>query len=175
MLYRMMIRSAASLSILGCAIVALFGVGLSAQAADDDRLERIQGPVAAQVVKVRDGDTVEVEAFVWPQQTVHIAVRLRGVDAPELHGKCEAEKAAAQVAKQRLADLVGDGAVQLTDISGDKYFGRVLADIGLSGGESFNAQLLKEGLVERYGGGKRRDWCDQTSEAAPMPLPRKRS
>ena len=80
-------------ALIGC----IFGFAAtgSAFAGDDAYPREIAGPVAAHVVKVRDGDTVEVEAFVWPMQSVHVAVRLRGIDAPEKRGKCDGEKAAA--------------------------------------------------------------------------------
>lgn len=125
----------------------------------EDPPDTIAGPVEASVIKVRDGDTVEVEAYIWPMQAVRIAVRLRGVDAPEIRGKCEAEKAAAEDARARLTDLVGDGHVQLKAIQGDKYFGRVLAQLSTDAEPDIGARLLREGLVGGYDGGKRRDWC----------------
>lgn len=124
-----------------------------------ESLRRIHGPVEARVVKVRDGDTVEVAAFVWPGQAVHVAVRLRGIDAPELRGQCPSETQAAETARARLAELVGQDTVLLTAISGDKYFGRVLADLATESEPDLAARLLREGLVERYDGGRRRDWC----------------
>jgi len=138
-----------------------FLLGLApALAADDDAPPReIAGPVNARVLKVRDGDTVEVEAFIWPLQTVTVAVRLRGVDAPELKGECEAERAAARHARDRMAELVGDGFVQLRRVSGDKYFGRVLADLASPAEPDIGQRLLREGLVDAYDGGRRRNWC----------------
>lgn len=119
----------------------------------------ISGPIAAEVVKVRDGDTVEVSAHIWPQQTVAVAVRLRGIDAPEISGKCAAEKQAAQAARVRLSELLAGGGVTLANVSGDKYFGRVLAEMSAQGTADVGAILLQEGLVAPYGGSKRRDWC----------------
>ncbi|WP_294640939.1 thermonuclease family protein [uncultured Aureimonas sp.] len=125
----------------------------------DEFPREVGGPVLAHVVKVRDGDTIEVEALIWPMQTVRVAVRLRGVDAPELKGPCAAETAAARDARDRLAVLVGEGPIWLTRVSGDKYFGRVLADAATSGEPDLGARLLREGLVNAYDGGRRRDWC----------------
>ena len=120
----------------------------------------ISGPIAAEVVKVRDGDTVEVTAHIWPQQTVSVAVRLRGIDAPEISGKCAAEKQAAEVAKARLVALLAGGGVTLANVSGDKYFGRVLAEMSAEGEADVGGILLREGLVAPYQGKARRDWCD---------------
>lgn len=142
--------------LVAAALCVLAGPALAAGDAPPDE---IAGPVSARVVKVRDGDTIEVEAFVWPMQTVRVAVRLRGVDAPELRGKCPAEKAAAQAARERLAALVADGRVELSDIAGDKYFGRVLATVSAPREPDISKRLLREGLVVAYGGERRKDWC----------------
>ncbi|WP_185984205.1 thermonuclease family protein [Aureimonas mangrovi] len=132
---------------------------LAAGAAYEAPPREIAGPVEAQVIRVRDGDTVEVAAHVWPMQAVHVAVRLRGIDAPELRARCEAESDAAEKAKARLVALIGDGPVHLHRIAGDKYFGRVLADISSAGEPDVARRLLAEGLVAPYEGGRRRDWC----------------
>ncbi len=96
---------------------------------------QIEGPVSAEVVKVIDGDTVLVEAMPWPDHKVSTYVRLRGIDAPELKSKCPAFRRAAMEAKSELNSLMqGQQMVQLTAISGDKYFGRVVADLALPDG-----------------------------------------
>ncbi len=143
----------------------LLTIAVAATAAGREPLERIGGPVEARVVKVRDGDTIEVEAFIWPLQSLQVAVRLRGIDAPELRGKCTAERRAAETARDRLSELVGTGPVRLSDISGDKYFGRVLARVAAGGDADLGRRLLAEGLVARYDGGHRQSWCDGVSAA----------
>lgn len=144
---------------LFCLFLAL---GLSPAFAAEEEApppREIAGPISARVVKVRDGDTLEVEAYIWPLQSVTVAVRLRGVDAPELRGQCEAERAAARDARDRLAALVSEGTVQLRRVSGDKYFGRVLADLASPTEPNIGQRLLREGLVDAYDGGRRRNWC----------------
>lgn len=126
------------------------------------------------MIDIRDGDTVTVAAFVWPMQAVHVAVRLRGIDAPELRGQCESEIEAAKQARDRLAELVGEGPVRLTRIEGDKYFGRVLADLSTETEPDLAARLLREGLVARYDGGRRGDWC-AVAGRVPVPAPAGRS
>ncbi|WP_244631256.1 thermonuclease family protein [Aureimonas sp. ME7] len=127
----------------------------------------IEGPILADVVKVRDGDTIEVEAFIWPMQTVRVAVRLRGVDAPELKGECPAERDAAAAARDRLVELIGKGPVRLARVSGDKYFGRVLADVATADEPDLGARLLREGHVDAYDGGRRRNWCAAAGLGSP--------
>ena len=111
------------------------------------------------MVEVLDGDTFVAEAQVWPGHSVHVNIRIRGIDAPEMKSRCEAEREAALRARQALAAVLGDGAVTLTNIGGAKYYGRVLADVSTSAGEGVGSLLLGEGLVRRYFGGKRQSWC----------------
>jgi len=124
------------------------------------RNEVFAGPVEATVVRVVDGDTVDVEAHIWPGQSLRVAVRIRGVDAPELHGQCEREKAAAKDARAALATLMATGGTRLVDISGDKYFGRVVADLMMADGRRASAALIASGLVRPYRGQRRGSWCD---------------
>lgn len=114
----------------------------------------VDGPVQAELISVIDGDTLLVEAQPWPQHKITVLVRIRGIDAPELRAKCESARRAAQRAKARLADLV-HGRVRLMNIAGDKYFGRVVADISADGAADVGSSLLAQGLVRSYDGGRR--------------------
>ncbi|MCD2178490.1 thermonuclease family protein [Rhizobium sp. C1] len=117
-------------------------------------MRQIRGPIAADVLRVLDGDTVEVRAYPWPQQSVDVLVRLRGIDAPEIHSKCETEREKAEIARNRLSSMIGEQKhVLLTDIDGDKYFGRVVANLGLQDGEDAASTLILENLVLPYDGG----------------------
>ncbi len=53
-----------------------------AHASDPDRF--FQGPVAAHVSRVIDGDTFEASAAIWLGQAITVRVRIAGIDAPEL-------------------------------------------------------------------------------------------
>lgn len=122
----------------------------------DAMMKKIAGPISAEVIRVVDGDTVEVVAFPWPQQSVDVLVRLRGIDAPEIHAHCAVERQRALDAKERLSEILNEKArVLLTNISGDKYFGRVVADLGLVDGEDAASILLLEDLVSPYDGGRK--------------------
>ncbi|MEE9313870.1 MAG: thermonuclease family protein [Rhizobiaceae bacterium] len=123
--------------------------------------ERIRGPVEADVIRVRDGDSIDVVAHVWPGHDVNISIRLLGIDAPELKGRCKVEKQRALVARDRLIELLAGGSIQLTKISGGKYFGRMLARVRTVEGLDVQQILLREGLVRRYAGRKRQSWCPQ--------------
>ena len=126
--------------------------------------EVIEGPVSAQLVRVVDGDTLLVDATPWPQQTIEVYVRLRGIDAPELHSHCGEVRAAAERAQLALQAITGaSGTIALTHISGDKYFGRILADVETGDGRNPAAELLSGGYVTAYDGGRKPAAC-QTSE-----------
>jgi endonuclease YncB( thermonuclease family) len=119
------------------------------------------------VVRVIDGDTVVVNAHVWPQLTVEKAsIRVLGIDTPELHGKCEAEKAMAKKAKAMMAEAFPPGTlVQLLGVKPDKYGGRFNARVLSADGQSWAALLFDAELAAPYTGqGPKRDWC-----AAPKP------
>ena len=132
--------------------------GAESARAFDWRSHKIDGPVSADIVRVIDGDTVEVTAYPWPQQSVDVLVRIRGVDAPEMHAKCDLERENALKAKDRLSQFLSQpGRVYLTSISGDKYFGRVVADLGYANGADAASMLILEHLARPYDGGKKQD------------------
>lgn len=123
--------------------------------------ELLEGPVAAEVERVVDGDTLAIRAKVWIGQEVTVLVRLRGIDAPELRGACDEEIARARAAAAALATIVGPGPVILRRIEGDKYFGRVVADVAATGGADLGAMLVRRGLARVYDGGARSPWCPE--------------
>lgn len=118
-----------------------------------------RGPVEAVVVEVLDGDTFLAEALVWPGHTVRVNVRIRGIDAPEMKARCDAERTAALRARDALASMFGEGSIAISNISGAKYYGRVLADVTTADGQAVAQLLLGERLVRPYGGGRRQPWC----------------
>ena len=54
-----------------------------------------------QVLRVIDGDTFEARVRIWPGMDVTTKVRLRGIDAPEMHARCGDERAKALAARAR--------------------------------------------------------------------------
>jgi micrococcal nuclease len=121
--------------------------------------DRLPGPYDAAVERVVDGDTIAVRVTVWLGLELAVSVRVRGIDAPELRGDCESEKARAAQATAALARMIGDEPVTLRSIEGDKYFGRVLSDVATARGEDVAAALLAAGLARPYDGGERPSWC----------------
>lgn len=138
-------------------LVVLASAALPPSAARAAKMFR--GPVEARVIEVLDGDTFLAEALVWPGHTVTVNVRIRGIDAPEMKGRCDAERAAAIGARDALAGLIAQGGVIISNIAGAKYYGRVLADVATPDGRALDRFLLDRNLVRPYGGGRRKAWC----------------
>jgi micrococcal nuclease len=127
--------------------------------------EQIDGPVNAEIIRVIDGDTLLVEAMPWPQQTMEVYVRIRGIDAPEMHSKCDMVRRAALEARQALEELTAlSPRIKLTKIAGDKYFGRILADVTLADGRNPAHDLLSTGRTTKYNGGRKPKETCPTSE-----------
>jgi len=123
-------------------------------AAADNQWRSIAGPVSAQVVRIIDGDTLEVNAHPWPGHAVRVSVRLRGIDTPERRSQCPDQRAAAQLARIELERLVsGFSTVELINVAGGKYYGRVLADLK-AGTRDIASAMLESGLARPYQGGK---------------------
>ena len=71
-------------------------------------------------MRVIDGDTIRVAIGIWPDEEV-TAIRVRGVDTPELKAKCPEERALAQKAKAFTAGfLLAGSIVILRKIKADK-------------------------------------------------------
>lgn len=118
--------------------------------------DAIDGPVSAEILRVIDGDTLLVQAMPWPQQTMEVYVRIRGIDAPELHSKCHEVRQAGLEARHALEEMAAHSPrIRLTNISGDKYFGRILATVTLADGRDVAGNLLSDGFAREYGGGRK--------------------
>lgn len=118
--------------------------------------DEISGPVTAEILRVIDGDTLLVEAQPWPQQRIEVYVRIRGIDAPELRSKCTRLREDGQNARQALEALAKvSREIQLIHISGDKYFGRIVADVIFADGRNAADHLLLAGLAQIYNGGRK--------------------
>ena len=142
--------------------VALLPLAVAATSVGAEGGERLAGPFVANVQKVIDGDTLSVEVPVWLGLALTASVRLRGIDAPELHGQCQREKDLAMAAQKQLAQET-PSQVTLRNIEGDKYYGRVEANVTSAEGIDLGEAMLASGLARPYDGGKRGDWCGVAS------------
>ncbi|MFY9699915.1 MAG: thermonuclease family protein [Rhodoplanes sp.] len=118
----------------------------------------VPGVIAARVLKVVDGDTFDARIEVRPGLRVTTRVRLRGIDAPELHAACEAERIGAEAAERALRAILLEGGVTIRDLGEDKY-GRLLGSVSTRATANVSEALIARGVVRRYDGGRRRGWC----------------
>ena len=126
--------------------------------------DSIDGPVLATVLRIVDGDTITVSARIWLGQRIETQVRLAGVDAPELRGRCARERDLAVRARDFAEARLNGRTVLLRDIRFGKYAGRVVARVELAAGDDFAGDdfagdLIAAGLARAYGGGARNSWC----------------
>ena len=96
---------------------------------------------------------------VWPGVDIDTKVRLRGIDAAELHARCGEELAKAEAARTALQTILAQGGVRLSQVGIDKYGGRVDAAVATRTTADVSAALLNGGFARAYGGGKRGTWC----------------
>lgn len=114
------------------------------------------------VVKVHDGDTFTVNIAGCPDVLCKsMPVRISGIDAPEMKGKCPQEIAGAIAAKNYLTGQVMNSQdIALHAPTRDKYF-RISAHV-LADGVNVGDEMVKQGLARAYSGGKRAGWCGGT-------------
>lgn len=131
----------------------------------------VEGPVTSQVIGVLDGDTVSVRAHIWIGTSIETSVRIKGIDTPEIHGKCQKERDMAAAARDEIMRLLGeDGRIRISNIRYEKYAGRVLAEAQTVDGVDIARHMIEKGFARPYHGEHRGSWCDAT-DAGPQVLP----
>lgn len=115
--------------------------------------------IVSEVTSIYDGDTFRVNIAGYPDIVGHrVSVRVFGIDTPEIKGKCQAEKDAAQKAKQFTVEKLRSGKkIELRNLRRDKYF-RLLAEVYVDN-NSLAEMLIKAGLAIPYDGGTKKSWC----------------
>ena len=113
-----------------------------------------------EVVSVYDADTFRVNIAGWPDIIgANMPIRANGFDAPEIRGKCQSEKDAAQRARDLTVNALNNAEViELRNMQRGKYF-RIIADVYVDG-EALKDIHLAAGTARPYAGGKRSGWCD---------------
>ena len=117
--------------------------------------------VIDEVISVYDGDTFTVNIKNYPPISgERISVRINGIDAPELKGKCNKEIILARKAKQITVSMLRNAkVVELRNMQRDKYF-RIVADV-YTDNKSIAESLIKNDLAVIYNGGtKTKNWCE---------------
>src|SRR5580704_963334 len=104
---------------------------------------------AAEVVRIIDGDTFVARMRTEPGGEIETRVRLRRIDAAELHARCSKE----------LRLVLAEGSVMLSHVGPDKYPGRIDANVATRSTNDISAAMLSGGFARAYDGGRRGSWC----------------
>lgn len=113
----------------------------------------------AEVLRVIDGDTFDARVRIWSGFEINTRVRLRSIDAPELHARCAIEYLKAEAARAALQRILSAGGVTVSQVGPDKYRGRIDAAVATRDTPDVSAALLKGGFARSYSGGRREPWC----------------
>lgn len=115
------------------------------------------------VLRVIDGDTVEIEAPYLPAPLKpKLSIRVFGVDTPEKgwRGQCDKEKQLGAEASAFTKKLINEAdKIEIELMKWDKFGGRVLGDVIIDGA-SLTALLISNGYAREYYGDKKQSWCE---------------
>lgn len=114
----------------------------------------------SKVSSVYDGNTFRANLKNYPDIIGHqIAIKIHGIDIPEIKAQCKKEKLLARKAKKFTASLLKNAThIELKNIKRGKYF-RLIADVYIDG-RNIAEILIKSGLAsEYYGGPQTKKWC----------------
>ena len=114
----------------------------------------------SKVISVYDGDTIRVNIDSFPDIIgKNISIRLKGIDAPEIKGKCQKEIDLAIMARDYLRNAINkSNQIELRNIKRGKYF-RIVGELYING-INVTKNLIKRKLAYHYSGGKKRTWCN---------------
>lgn len=114
-----------------------------------------------EVTSIYDGDTFRVNIKSYPGIIGEkMAVRINGIDTPEIKGKCKKEIDFARAAKQFTVTALRNAKnIELRNMQRGKYF-RIAADVYVDN-ISLGELLIKKNLAVPYDGGtKTKNWCE---------------
>ncbi len=148
-----MVDRKAALLFLLCFVLLLLGLCRTALARE---------PRIANVLfeSCYDGDTCSfVVPWLPPVLGDPLTVRLRGIDTPEIRGRCDSERQLARDARDVAVEVLSRSRrIDLLLPERGKYF-RLVVDV-IADGESLADVLVRKGLARPYEGGRREGWCD---------------
>ena len=112
----------------------------------------------SRIIKVIDGDTFRVDINEFPDIIgKNIRIRILGIDAPEINGKCAFEKELAIKARDFVQILLDNAdSVILKNLDRGNFF-RLLAEV-IVDGKNLGELLIAKDLAVRYQG-KKSSWC----------------
>lgn len=142
-------------------LIIVFFFSPIANSIHNKRHSRYGSISGAKYIRNYDGDTITVDIPGYPAIIGDdIAIRLNGIDTPEIRGKCAKEKALARKAKHQVEMLLANADnIELRNIQRGKYF-RIVADVWVDN-HSISKILIQKNLAIPYDGGRKTThWCD---------------
>lgn len=114
--------------------------------------------VVAEVTSIYDGDTFRCNLQGYPPIAgERIAIRINGIDTPEMRDNRPKIKTLARKAKQYTVQRLREGKqIILRNMQRGKYF-RIVADVYVDG-SNLGQELISAGLAKPYDGGKKPKW-----------------
>ena len=113
----------------------------------------------SKVISVYDGDTIRVNIDSFPDIIgKNIRIRLKGIDTPEIKGKCQKEIDLAIMARDYLKTTINkSNQIELRNIKRGKYF-RIVGDLYLDN-TNISELMIKRKLGYKYLDGRKRNFC----------------
>jgi len=102
----------------------------------------------AEVIKVLDGDTIDVKIWNWHKQSVDDRIRIYALDTPEKKFPL------GKIVKQYAIDTIAVGSKVKVTIVGVGKFGRTLANVSVDG-EDWTQHLIEKDYGRPYFGGSK--------------------
>lgn len=138
----------------------------SARSSILDRFDRLKEKFVYALIDgiyVLDGDTILTIRDVGDNRFSVAAIRIKGVDAPEIRSKNELEQKAgrlvAQVTRQWCYSSMQNGnELEVIEYPGGKYHGTAMGDLVNSEGDLLSEFLLVNRMVSPYSGGTKWVW-----------------
>lgn len=104
-----------------------------------------------ELVRVIDGDTVELAIDMGNSIRWQGKFRLYGIDTPEMHG---ATAQAGQAARAALAEILTVGGIDYIETNKPDKYGRWLVTV-IAGGKNLSGEMVARGLAKQYFGGRK--------------------
>ena len=114
--------------------------------------------LTAEVIRIVDGDTVDLKFTLWPNLTYEERVRIHGIDTPEKRTSRACEKADGYLATALVETLIPVGSTVEVEVLGFGKFGRPLGNVKNSGGLDVAQTLILNNLAYPYFGEKKKVW-----------------
>ena len=104
-----------------------------------------------ELVRVIDGDTVELAIDMGNSIRWQGKFRLYGIDTPETHG---ATAQAGQAARAALTEMLTVGGIDYAETHKPDKYGRWLVTV-IAGGKNLSGEMVARGLARQYFGGRK--------------------